>query len=151
MLGFSPVTPYALDEPGAVAGYYANCLIGPDEAFTWTIDGGLDTLERPSGFSGARAHDVEGTNAVGDLSMNNLTTAVLWQSGAATLLGIPPGGNYSGAASICNGVIVGGWGNSVTRPVRGFVWQDGVMLDLDLPLGPNTGAYDINKAGVITG
>ncbi len=84
--------------------------------------------------------------------MNDRSNAVLWQSGAATLLGIPAGGNYSWAGSICNGVIVGGWGNSVSGPSsRAFVWQDGVMVDLDLPLGPNTGAYDINKAGIITG
>ena len=152
LLGYSPLTSYALDDSGAVAGYYINCLIGPDEAFTWTSDGGLDTLERPAGFSRARARDVEGTNAVGELHMNNLINAVLWQSGAATLLGIPAGGNYSEAASICNGVIVGVWGNNISGPgSRAFVWQDGVMLDLDLPMGPNTSAYDINKAGMVTG
>ena len=152
LLGFPPTTPTARDDSGAVAGFYSHCLFGPDEAFVWTSDGGLVTLDRPTGFTDALAWGLEGTTVVGTLMMNNLRNAVLWEAGVPIQLGTLPGGNFSEALAIANGVIIGNWGNNISGPgTRAFVWEDGEMIDLDLPMGPCTNASDINAHGVITG
>jgi uncharacterized membrane protein len=80
------------------------------------------------------------------------TQACLWRNGQPILLGIPAGGDFSVALGINNkSEICGYWGNSVTGPHRAFIWRDGVMTDLKLPLDPHSVAEDINDASQITG
>ncbi|MCH8006428.1 MAG: HAF repeat-containing protein, partial [Planctomycetes bacterium] len=110
-------------------------------------------LAIPFGFSDARASDINDFGQiVGELEKGNLAHAALWQAGEVIELGTLPGGNFSQAWAINNsGQIVGLAGNSATGPLRPFLWQDGVMSDIELPLGPWGEANDINETGAIVG
>ena len=78
----------------------------------------------------------------------------MWQGGEVILLGTMPGGNFSLASAINEqGQIVGRWGNSATGdPALGaFRWVAGVMSSIELPMGPNAVAVDVNQSGAIVG
>ena len=59
IFGFPPTFGKGISESGAVVGSYTSCLIGPGEAFIWTQDTGLITLERPQGYTDAGAQDID--------------------------------------------------------------------------------------------
>jgi probable HAF family extracellular repeat protein len=84
------------------------------------------------------------------------TKAVLWQNGMASGLGILPGDVLSiGSAISDNGKVVG-QSCDANDNCRGFIWQDGVMTDLNTLVPPDS-ALDfpdptgINSRGEIVG
>ena len=146
----------ALNDFGEVVGYHRQCdELTLDEAFVWSPETGLVTLDRPTGFVGARANDINDIgDIVGSLRTNNRFRGALWQGDQVVDLGIPPAGNFSMASAVNNqSQVVGHWGNSVTgKPaLQAFLWEDGVMANVELPVGPNSDATAINDLGQITG
>jgi probable HAF family extracellular repeat protein len=157
-LGRSPITRVLINDAGVVAGAYTSCFVGPGEAFVWTRQTGLVTLDRPPGALGAGAFDIADDGVVvGSLSVepNARPRAVMWVDGVPIDLGIPPGGNHSSARGInTRGQVVGQWGNSSTGDpsLQAFLWQDGQLIDLGPDLGtPNGSANDVNDAGQVVG
>ncbi|MCH8007222.1 MAG: hypothetical protein IH888_13510, partial [Planctomycetes bacterium] len=154
IFGFEPTRGSGTNALGHVVGFHCRCLLEIlDIAFLWTPESGLVDLAIPFGFSDARASDINDRGQiVGELEKGNLPHAALWQAGEVIELGTLPGGNFSTASAINNsGQIVGLAGNSDTGLFRPFLWQDGVMTDLKLPLGPKGRANDINETGAIVG
>ncbi|MHC4415256.1 MAG: DUF3466 family protein [Planctomycetota bacterium] len=153
--GFPPTVGTGENEAGDVVGYYFQCDIGPHRAFMWTEESGTVALPLAPSFSASEAWDINGQGGiVGHMKLADIDLwhAALWQGGDVFDLGTLPGGNYSEAFAINDrGQVVGESGNSVTGPIRAFVWQDGVMQDLKLPLGPNSAAADINEKGQVVG
>ncbi len=155
--GPAPSTPFAINDAGVIAGRYFQCVESGFEAFTYSPTEGFTTLPRPPDSLGAQALDVNNTGwVVGcvEIGTGHRCEAALWRRGEVTLLGIPPGGNFSVASGVNDiGVIVGWWGNTATGdPARAaFRWVGGVMTTLELPIGSHTVAADVNEAGAITG
>ena len=163
----APVCPAPLEEPpvtiaiglnelGQVVGYHRQCdELTFDEAFVWTPETGLLTLDRPTGFDGARANDINDSgDIVGSLRMNNRFHGALWQGGQVIELGTMPGGNFSVASALnATTQVVGWWGNSITGDpaLSAFVWESGRMVDLQLRNGTNSIAPDVNDGGQIVG
>lgn len=64
---------------------------------------------------------------------------IVWQSGVATLLGLPPGGTQGGARSIDDGAYIGGFAETTSSPTVGTTWQPqtpGVWATVDMGLVP---------------
>lgn len=156
--GYPPIWATGLNDAGTVVGFYWSCTIGPARPFTWSQGTGLTSLPIPTGFAEAEARDVnERGTVVGRmrLSETEYYRAVLWQDGNPLNLGTLPGGNCSEASAVnASGQVVGSWGHTTYAPPglpNGFVWQNGRVEDLQLPMGPQDLAQDINDSGQITG
>jgi probable HAF family extracellular repeat protein len=82
-------------------------------------------------------------------SETGLTEAVVWSGNSVTSIG------YEGIARGVNnsGQVVGetGTGTLTSPDGEAFLWQSGTYTDLGTLGGANSGAYDINQNGVITG
>jgi len=87
----------------------------------------------------------------GAASFGDQIHAALWRRGETIDLGTLPGGTFSAARSVNNRNQV--VGESTVDGTHGFIWEDGVMLQLpDLIQGTGaTFARDINNRGQIVG
>ncbi len=138
-VGLGAVLPFAINEAGDVAGRLV-CPILTDRAFLWTASSGLQTIPMPPGTTQSRAFGIDGTQIVGyhvvsGDEFGNLAFLYDAETGEFTNLGTLPGGNFSEAFAINQGIVVGNWGNNVVGPMHGFIWQDGVMVNLGEDLG----------------
>ncbi len=100
---------------------------------------------------------IDGTQVVGWFANSNEVgiRAFLYdaETGEFTNLGTFPGGDWSEAFAVEQGVVVGFAGNTVMGdpPLEAFIYQDGVMLNLGEDLGtPTSRARDIAN-GIVTG
>ncbi len=150
IFGFPPTLARSIGENGEVVGSYYPCVIGPREAFLWTPQSGFVTLERPPGYTSAAAEGIDSETGwiVGSMEPQgtNVSTAAVWVDGVPIDLGTLPGGNWSTAAAISSGRIVGKWGNNITGDpgLGAFLWQDGLMINIHADLGtPNSVARRI--------
>jgi probable HAF family extracellular repeat protein len=93
---------------------------------------------------------------ISDPTGDSTTYAVLWQNGAITNLGTLPGDVLSVTADMnAKGQVVGS-SCDANFNCRAFLWENGVMMDLNslIPTGSRlylTGAYGINDFGEIAG
>ena len=130
---------------------------GPTHAFSWTAAGGMIDLLTAGGSTSAayginNAGQVVGTS---DTPGDAGTTAVLWQAGQIINLGTF-GGPGGAALGINNLGQVVGWAEMPTAVRLAFLWQNGVMTDLNTLLPAHSGwqlfqATAINKNGAIVG
>ncbi|MCH8824263.1 MAG: hypothetical protein IH984_12260 [Planctomycetes bacterium] len=153
IFGYEPAVGWGINDLGNICGYERNCA-SDWEPFFWSPQTGRVVLEIPAGFEQGRAFDLNSKNqVVGELlTINVVPHAALWQNGEAIELGIPPWGNFSQARAINDKAqVTGQWGNSAIGPLHAFLWVDGEMLDLQLPIGPLHAGNDINSVGMITG
>ncbi|MEE9294012.1 MAG: hypothetical protein V3W34_03480 [Phycisphaerae bacterium] len=150
--GYRPATGLGINDLGHICGRERDCNTD-DEPFFWSPGTGRVELDIPPGFDEGRALDLNSTDQiVGWLRMNNVYHAALWQDEEVIELGIPPWGNFSEARAVNETAqVTGMWGNSALGPLHAFLWQGGVMLDLELPMGPNHAGNDVNSQGQITG
>jgi probable HAF family extracellular repeat protein len=155
---YPPTFATNIGKDGRVVGHYWSCDVGPSEAFLWTSNQGFLTLPRPSGYSEAIAEDIDNQTGwiVGFMEPQgtNLFTAALWIDAVPTDLGTLPGGNFSRARAVSQGLVVGEWGNNATGDpaLQAFIWRGGFMRDLGPDLGtPNGVARDVNSRGQVVG
>ncbi|MBX9601264.1 MAG: hypothetical protein K2X35_09675 [Bryobacteraceae bacterium] len=146
---------YAINASGAIAGY-AEIAPGKFAAFLW--DGNNVALLPSVGgrTSYALALNDEGTVAGSSTNQAGYGRATMWRKGAAVDLG-----TLGGAASFAHGInatglVVGASFDSSNSCTRAFLFQNGIMLDLNSLLLSRggwllTAAYGINESGQIAG
>lgn len=145
---------------GHVVGWRWNCSLNDDIAFLWTPQGGMVDIPFPAGTTTRRAEGVNGAGRiVGSAGFPNDGLGVLAfvydsPNGQLRNLGTLPGGNVSEALAVNElGQVVGYAMNISTGipPSTAFLWQDGAMATLELPVGPHAVALDINDRGQVVG
>jgi probable HAF family extracellular repeat protein len=131
-----------------VLGYYASCQIGPDLPFVWTPSQGLVTLTPPPGIGNGAARDGVNGLVVGSMGGNVSPLLGLLYDGAFQELETMPDGNFSQAWAIAlNGpTVVGTWGNNLTGPLHGIIWQGETTIDFGPIAGTRSSRLnDINE------
>ena len=145
-----PTTATGLNELGDVVAHFSQCgAASGNEAYLWTPASGMTMLDRLPGVLSATSADVNNTLQITG-TMGGIATpfrAYLYDQGEWLDLGVLPGAQWSGAGALTEKATVVGWSSNVMRgPHEAFRWEDGLMVGLDLPIGPNSGAADINEA-----
>src|SRR5262245_93333 len=135
----------------AVVGVYHDCD-GLPTGFIWDGDS-LSTIPVPPGFYQVIPGDCNDMNHVsGTMGLSSNERAFLYIEGRVIDLGTPPGGDFSwGWAVNDSAQVCGTWGNMDNDLLRPFIWQDGIMTDLNAPPGLTSRAFDINDHGKIIG
>ncbi len=158
-----PVTyPRGVSNAGHVVGWHWDCDLfnTGDVAFVWTEAAGLVDIPFPVGTTSRRAEDVNSAGRiVGSANFPGDGLSVVgfvydWPDGRLISLGALPGANWSEALAVNEAGQVAGYAyNNLTGdpPFTPFLWQDGVMAPLELPIGPNGFATDIDDVGRIVG
>jgi probable HAF family extracellular repeat protein len=154
-LGGNWSSAYGLNDWGQAAGTSSINSVGTMHAFYFSNTTGMIDL----GTLGGTSSNAVGINLSGEVVGSSQTTsgfsnAFVWNSGTFSDLGTLGGNQSYGEAINDSGMVVGySWtaGNTITH---GFVYSNGVMVDLNsiLSLGSEwtvTGAYGINDAGQI--
>ena len=157
--GYPPTSAWGLNEQGWVVGSFNACVIGPDVAWLWTPELGMQVIPMPPGTSYSRAVDISGSQIVGQYDNAQLElgrTGFLYdfETDQFTSLGTLPGGNTSQAHGVNgNGEIVGFWGDVVNGPFPlGFIWRNGKMIDIHPDFGTSRSVpSDINSKNLVTG
>jgi probable HAF family extracellular repeat protein len=159
-IGFSLAVGTAINDNGDVAGFYYPCDAGPVRGFSWTKQGGFQTLP-PLGLplgGDMTAQDINDDRViVGAADIAGLgTRGFILEAGVYTLL--PPvydvPGASSGASAINNaGIVVGGRSTTPAyNPRNAFVWSKRMgFIDLGLMGATANSASAITDAGVVTG
>jgi probable HAF family extracellular repeat protein len=145
---------FGLNDHGHIVGQRTGCEhLSSLEAFLWTPELGFVTLPRPGDSERNVAYDINNAgDIVGYVTVNNRPVATLWRDFEVIELGTLPGDNLSEAHAINDeGQIVGYSMNTSTGPLRPFLWEDGVMIELEVPLGPYAVASGISENGMVTG
>jgi probable HAF family extracellular repeat protein len=149
-----------LNNQGQAVGATGTCTSFAIHAVLWEDDRAFQLADL--GHTGSDAYAVNDRGqAVGYVSTTDGSTIVasLWADGAhgaVTNLGILPGDGAAFATGINNrGVVVGSTFNSQGWS-RGFVWQDGVMTDLNTLVRSETNLFiiaasNVNERGQISG
>lgn len=160
---FSPTTfdysiAYGINDVGAVAGYSTTTQTF-SEAFLHH-NGNLENLGNLGGSSrGFAVNDSDQVTGASVIDANGHERAFLWENGAMTDLGVTSGAVTSQGLDINNlGHVVG---TLVFDPNNGehnhgFLYRDGMMIDVNTLLPPNSGwllrdAQAINDIGQIVG
>ncbi len=154
---FSQSTATGISETGEVCGGYSTCNESGFGA-VWLGQGGWVPLVPPGGVLGIGPIDINSSRQmaayVPDLGNPGvLRRAAFYDFRTSTLinLGVLPGDNHSESLGISENGIVCGLSRNTSGPLRAFVWQNGQMSALNLPLGPNSYAFDIADTGAICG
>jgi probable HAF family extracellular repeat protein len=156
----------AINDNGDVVGFSGGC--GVADAFTifglarhavvWRNGSVFDL----GGFGGGMNNVAQAINNAGqivgnsDLPGDTITHAALWQNGAITDLGALPGDVYSVANDInARGQVVGA-SCDANFNCRAWLWDNGVMIDLNSLIPPGSPLYltwggGINDRGEIAG
>ncbi len=149
-----------LSNTGQVVGWRWSCDLSDDIAYYWMPDTGLVDIPFPASTTSRRAEDVNSAGRiVGSANFPNdgfSKLAVVYETSTGQLvnLGALPGANWSEALAVNEiGQVVGFSRNFVTGdpPHTAFLWAEGVMTPLSVPLGPRAVATDIDDQGRIVG
>jgi probable HAF family extracellular repeat protein len=139
---------YAINQQGWVAGESGRAVI-------WDPTGQIININAPANVSWA--YDINDNNAVvGAYFTGGLNRAFSWTANdGAQPLGTL-GGSQSAARAINNNGLIVGDSNNASGNNRAFLFQNGVMLDLNMMIEAGSGwtltqAWDINDAGQIVG
>jgi len=155
---------HGLNDLGQVVGEVRECAGGSRRfPFVWSEATGLVVLPFPedviSGWATA-INNVTGRDGLGQIACR-LTVqlpendfaerAFLYDDGEWTALGTLPGDRISRPFAINDKTEIVGESRGGVNPIRAFVWRDGVMSAVELPLGPNSEAHDISQQSSIVG
>jgi probable HAF family extracellular repeat protein len=148
-----------INEHGRAVGYTGNCG-AMSHAVSWQ-NGTVTKLEDLGNGQGAIAYGINNRGQiVGSVFVNAggaIRYAALWQNGALINLGTLPGDLAAIATGINDrGQVVGSAWNSDYNWSHAFIYQDGVMTDLNTLFLPGTNlhatmANKINERGQISG
>lgn len=130
-------------------------------AFIWE-DGIMIALPPLSGYTDSSARKInDDGKVVGMMGSQNIlpppNRAVIWDAGVTDIGCL--GGDHSAALDINNAGLVVGWAENGEDdpeppywPIRhAFLWQEGVMTDLETLGGGNSGAQGLNEANEVVG
>jgi len=143
-----------LNENGTLIGKFGT--VAPPTSFTpftWTAESGFVELVFPPNGGQAMTDFNDGGQIVGYLDPGGGYRAYLHDEGQVVLLPIPAEATKSRAFAINNSELIAGrWGNVNTGSVHtALLWQDGAIVDPQLPLGPLSVALDVNEGGQVVG
>lgn len=139
-----------INNAGQVVGQVEVVLDEGSVAFIWQA-GQMQTFKAP-GTSAARAEAVnELGQVVGRSFVQGQHAAFLWTAADGIQHLGTLGGNSSAAGGINNHGQIVGSARTSTGVDHAFLWEDGVMYDLDEGNPYGSGAADINDAGEVTG
>jgi probable HAF family extracellular repeat protein len=146
--GEPPTRGLGVNEEGVVVGFYSVCTIGPDQAYVWTAESGLVTLDIPGAIE-SKARHISGDGIVGSFDDPNDEYSVLafLYDGSFVLTIPPPPGGTGSVADAVNGLqmVVG------STTFGGFVWKDGELTTIG-PFEPGAAEpRDVNDAGQVVG
>lgn len=142
--------------PPWVTGFYADCAIGPDNAFLWTGSGQAQPLQFPgAGIESSTAFDVTDTGlVVGAFAQSGQPFfGFIYDvaSGEWTQLNpAVPGGGVVARAANNDGIVVGSR-NSAGEGYSAFIYHNGVYTDLGVMNGPFSEGMDIMDDGTVVG
>jgi len=154
--GNAPIVGGAINDNGVVVGHYVDCAFN-DNPFMWSEETGFVQIPLPPGVLEAEPRDINSNGEiVGSLVRPDLgeTHAFHWKEGVWTELPSLPGYPIARAKAINDeGLIVGEAfdPNAIAKPFRAVQWHNGVISLVDLPLGPNSYAEDVNRDASIVG
>ena len=157
--GFTISFGHGINEAGEVVGGAGSCFFCPGRAVLWT-DGTIVDLGVLPGYEGSGAAALNDAGDVVGSSSNvipSVLRATLWTGGRIVDLGAGTG-SQSIAWGINNAAqVVGYFGNgSLFINHYAFIWEGGVMTDLNDLIPPDSGwvlheANDIDEVGQIVG
>ena len=154
LTGFPAVVPQAINEDGIIVGFRTDCTTSTDHAFQWTSGPSSTDLPPVAGLYTSRAFDVNSSAQIVGFReiIQTGRSAFRYQNGAYTELGRVLNSTEVQALAINDqGQICGYSNNAISGPLRAFLWQDGQMQVLSLPLGPFAIASDINNRSQVVG
>ena len=154
-----------INAAGAVVGWMGTSTGVDSHALLWTDGQLLDIGLAPNTFaSRGNAIDENGAVAIWGRLMDGdpehrITASFLWEDGNFVDLGTLPGYDAISGLDLNNDSKIVGMARAIesgNAPDVGFLWQDGVMTDLNHVIPPDSGltirrATGINNAGQITG
>jgi probable HAF family extracellular repeat protein len=144
------VWPSAINDLDVITGTISE--FGGSSPFVWK-DGVFTKIGDGTGWAAGHGADINNLGqVVGVMDM----TAFMWQNGAITALGGLGRPGFSGANAINDAGQVVGDSLAADRDFHAFIWQDGVMADLNSQVPAGSGwllrsAMDINESGDIVG
>jgi probable HAF family extracellular repeat protein len=147
---------YGINNQGQAVGYSGTCTAA-NYAVVW--ENGTATQLPDLGDPGGLAFEINGRGQIVGQAVNSdgIAEAALWQNKTVIGLGVLPGDASSFATSINNrGQVVGSTFDSESNWSHGFLWQNGVLTDLNT-LFPESShlfvisASNINESGQIAG
>ncbi|MCZ6654469.1 MAG: hypothetical protein O7D91_15750 [Planctomycetota bacterium] len=143
-----------INESGDLVGYYYHCGVGgSSEAFMWTAESGLTTLNAPPGVGTAKALDINDAGQIAG-TMGGIVSPDrgFLHDGEFVTLDPPPGGNWSNARAVNNsGQVVGTVDEPGSGTISAALWEGGDLTILGSTLDPWTSASDINELGQVAG
>ena len=151
--GPPPTIATGISELGHVVGYYQQCAIG-HEAFLWTPQSGLTTLDRPPDTPSAEAsdlNDIGGIIGTIDPPGPSGQHGFVWENGTWTMLLPDNDGLFSGAYAINNLGQVVGYRDIDAFTRNAFLWDNGLFTTIPPSFGARSLATDVNDAGDVVG
>lgn len=151
---FAGLRPTAINDHGVVVGSRQPCnpLFNGRLPFTWSEETGYVGLQLPPGIADAEPLDINNHGEIVGLMDSTGPTgdrAFHYKDGVWTDLGVLPGHTQATAHAINDkGEIVG---ECYPLGRTAFIWRDGVMEELKVPVGPRSYARDINHESSIVG
>lgn len=152
LFGWPGMAAFGMSESGEVCGAGGTCAKFQSAGFAWYGAYPLYYLPMPEGFSGGPFDINSARQMVGHMIPNGSSLpyhAFFHENGTTIDLGWLPGHSYSEAVGITDdGVVCAtswGLGSKV------FIWQNGQISVLDLPLGPFNVAFGISDNHLVCG
>ena len=147
---------YGINNQGQAVGYSGTCTAAI-EAVLW--ENGTATQLPDLGDPGGIAFAINGRGQIVGQAVNSdgIALAALWQNNTVTSLGLLSGDASSFATAINNrGQVVGSTFDSSSDWSHGFIWQNGVITDLNTLFPASShlfviSASNINESGQIAG
>ena len=148
------------DSRQVVGSMWTSLMSTTSRAFLWDEGKGIDLGVLPRGVSSSASGINNAGVIVGSSRVPRPTKSgfdshpVMWQGGTPIDLGILPGFSGGSANDINDQMQIVGHISPAQGPNHGFIWQDGIMRDLNDLIPPGSGVtvtsgISINEAGQI--